>query len=450
MSRTKSPKLDRIVVKGLFAKYDYDIGGTDTASMAPLAILYGDNGCGKTTILRLVFHLLAHERTQGHRGFVSRVNFREVSLKFSDGSTVWARRTGHDTTGEFVMGLDRSGLCLQQAVFRPNSEGLVVLSSPDEEAHSDALLAEIQNMGHSLYMLSDDRKVETSEVSDGVPTVFRRRPRDTRRLMGEHLRRPSASEREPDPETLAVALLESSIQNASDWIRSHVMFGSSRGEYDVNVIYAKIAEQVARPKSRPKSPMRERILALESRIKKVASRNAALEEWGFTSGLDGSRLLNTLSQAEGRNGSVLADVLEPYLDSVEARHKALDSIEERTRTLVRALNTYLVDKTAKFNLRGGLGVMANDGQELLPAQFSSGERHLLLLFCNVMTALDGASIFIIDEPEISLNVRWQRRLVGSLLECARGTQVQFVMASHSLEILTKHNNRVVRLRDTQS
>ena len=50
-----------------------------------------------------------------------------------------------------------------------------------------------------------------------------------------------------------------------------------------------------------------------------------------------------------------------------------------------------------------------------------------------------------DEPEISLNVKWQRRLVRALLDCIRGSRVQLVFATHSIELLAQHKTNVIKL-----
>ena len=55
------------------------------------------------------------------------------------------------------------------------------------------------------------------------------------------------------------------------------------------------------------------------------------------------------------------------------------------------------------------------------------------------------SIIIIDEPEISLNVKWQRSLVQTLLDCVEGRAVQFILATHSIELLTHHKDHVLQL-----
>jgi predicted ATP-dependent endonuclease of OLD family len=78
---------------------------------------------------------------------------------------------------------------------------------------------------------------------------------------------------------------------------------------------------------------------------------------------------------------------------------------------------------------------------------SSGERHLLLLFCNTLIALDRQSIFIIDEPEISLNIKWQRKLLDSLLECAGENPVQYIFATHSFELLAQHKDNTIKLTE---
>ena len=67
--------------------------------------------------------------------------------------------------------------------------------------------------------------------------------------------------------------------------------------------------------------------------------------------------------------------------------------------------------------------------------------------CNTLAARDQASILIIDEPEISLNVKWQRGLVQALLDCIRGSNVQMIFATHSIELLARHKQHVVKLVD---
>ncbi|MFQ3386998.1 ATP-binding protein, partial [Escherichia coli] len=101
----------------------------------------------------------------------------------------------------------------------------------------------------------------------------------------------------------------------------------------------------------------------------------------------------------------------------------------------------------KFQLSQGFLIVNKFGDELTPAQLSSGEQQLLLLFCYVLVARDTPSIFMIDEPEISLNIKWQRIIINSLLDITNEANIQFIFASHSLEIISQHRNRVAKLEN---
>ncbi len=140
----------------------------------------------------------------------------------------------------------------------------------------------------------------------------------------------------------------------------------------------------------------------------------------------------------------------PYLDSFEAKLDALDKIYTSLKIFVDTINSFMVDKMIVFNMGRGFKIYSRNKEELSPAMLSSGERHLLLLFCNAIITLKAQSIFIIDEPEISLNIKWQRKLISSLLNLTRNNPIQYIFASHSLEILSQHLDKVVKLENKKS
>lgn len=109
------------------------------------------------------------------------------------------------------------------------------------------------------------------------------------------------------------------------------------------------------------------------------------------------------------------------------------------------INSFFNHKTIKYEMHRGFEVVSDGGRILPPQALSSGERHLLLLFLNTVTAFERASLFMIDEPEISLNVKWQRKLLSSLLECVGDNPVQYIFATHSVELLAQHKENVVKL-----
>ena len=111
-----------------------------------------------------------------------------------------------------------------------------------------------------------------------------------------------------------------------------------------------------------------------------------------------------------------------------------------------SINDYFKNKTISYNLANGFNLTSKELREPVDLDnLSSGERQLLLLFCNVITASDDASVFIIDEPEISLNVKWQRNLIQTLLDFSNNKNVQFIFATHSIELLASHQDSMSKL-----
>ena len=104
-------------------------------------------------------------------------------------------------------------------------------------------------------------------------------------------------------------------------------------------------------------------------------------------------------------------------------------------TLVDTFNKYLMDGKILRISEEKLYVEAN-GRELNIGDLSSGERHILTFLTLVLFQGRNRNFLIIDEPEISLNIKWQRELMGVLQKLAPATQ--FIVASHS-PVLAKRN-----------
>lgn len=75
---------------------------------------------------------------------------------------------------------------------------------------------------------------------------------------------------------------------------------------------------------------------------------------------------------------------------------------------------------------------------------SSGERHLFTFLALVLIAAQDRDFLIIDEPEISLNALWQRNLVNLLQDLAPVTQI--ILASHSPVLAKGRTNCLVELK----
>lgn len=78
-------------------------------------------------------------------------------------------------------------------------------------------------------------------------------------------------------------------------------------------------------------------------------------------------------------------------------------------------------------------------------ELSSGEKQILIVLTYLAFLAGGDSIFVIDEPELSLHVRWQAQLIDALREL-QPDGCQIILATHAPEIAgkAKESCRILR------
>lgn len=95
--------------------------------------------------------------------------------------------------------------------------------------------------------------------------------------------------------------------------------------------------------------------------------------------------------------------------------------ESEVSSFVDVCNRYLKpSKSLVFDDVGfSLKVMDDRGRELDLSHLSSGEKQVVSLFAHLYLEGAGDNVIIIDEPELSLSVPWQKRFLPDLLESGR-------------------------------
>ena len=69
------------------------------------------------------------------------------------------------------------------------------------------------------------------------------------------------------------------------------------------------------------------------------------------------------------------------------------------------------------------------GETLMPYQLSSGEKQMLIILLTVLVEDDQPYVLFMDEPEISLHIEWQKRLIDLCLEL--NPNVQIILTTNS-------------------
>ena len=104
------------------------------------------------------------------------------------------------------------------------------------------------------------------------------------------------------------------------------------------------------------------------------------------------------------------------------------------------INSFFKDGECKkeviIDSKGKVCFIVNDCSESIDIEkLSSGEQQILIFFAYLVYGLreKGQGIFIVDEPELSLHLAWQKKFVKSILEI--NSNVQLIFATHSPEII---------------
>ena len=79
--------------------------------------------------------------------------------------------------------------------------------------------------------------------------------------------------------------------------------------------------------------------------------------------------------------------------------------------------------------------------DLGPTYYSSGQRRIIAIL-EAMTESDEGTVFLIDEPELSLHIDWQRDFINKISSLIPSKKI---LATHSPDILYHHHDKVVEV-----
>ncbi|MEE4404705.1 AAA family ATPase [Enterobacter mori] len=164
------------------------------------------------------------------------------------------------------------------------------------------------------------------------------------------------------------------------------------------------------------------------------------------------RLFQNLSQSESLSIEWLLN--KAQIDRISEILEVIDEYNEKTEKMYRPINNFLqvmnsffVDSKKKVEVDtvGRLFITRTDGKKCSIDILSSGERQLLVLIANVMlnryTSI--SRVIIIDEPEISLHLKWQEKFSETIL--AINPETQFILATHSPDIVGEMTDKCLKV-----
>jgi len=104
----------------------------------------------------------------------------------------------------------------------------------------------------------------------------------------------------------------------------------------------------------------------------------------------------------------------------------------------RVLNKFIKNKEFKFD--SNKFIILKDRKPLNIYELSSGEKQIMILLIETLLQRGKPCIFIADEPELSLHIDWQEKILPTLREL--NNKAQIIVATHSPEIAGGYPSKI--------
>lgn len=452
MANSDLLRVTNLRVEKLFGMYTHEV---ELRTKDRVTIIHGPNGVGKTVLLRLVAAVLSGNFTE-----VVKVPFRVFEVVLSDGS---------------ALGFERNTSAIREASDK-EFIGACYLKRPGQESAKLELKASqvdlrrwairIERETPWLARFGEDRFVDrrTEEVLTSVEVLSRY----SEYLPGKPRRKGFFSE----PEWMsdikgkvgvhlieAQRLLRISQPPRRDTEYWHAGFPSITYMATVNIIakelqgrisetltsYAK--ESQALDQSFPQRLLQSAVRTLSAdelkeRMKNLEDKRQQLKRIGLieedpTYPFD----VSTLEKLDETRRTVMT----LYVEDTGRKLGVLDELARRVEFLLGNINKKFEHKAILIDRQKGLIARTSEQQFLDLAALSSGEQHELVLLYDLLFRVRPNTLVLIDEPELSLHVAWQKSILPDLLALVATGAYDVVLATHSPFIVGERPDLMVPL-----
>ncbi len=428
-NKVNETNLERITIIGLFGRYNIDIPFNKQVN-----IFIGENGLGKTTILNCIYFVLEKKFSR-----LANMQFSEIKIKFKKEKQIYTitledireyNKVKDGNSYRYIMGQD---MYINETIERIMGRYQYEDYDLDMKLNMEQIAFELaRRLDFPLSMARNqvmryitDRRIEYKSN--------RRGNRNNVEELGKAISRnvshriiylPTYRRIEDDFTSLNIRSEEfnkteqlirfgmSDVQNSIERILDNIRSLAMQGFTSMTGILLKQYIDGENPlvemqKSKQKSWDTDTVkIVLDRMGKEIASpykkKIYELVENGDIQKKEYLYLWNLISKLIDNYGTQRA-------------------YDDRIKKFIATCNKYLIDKHFDYNQSMlYLNIFldkdsTNKKEEIQLTQLSSGEKQIVSLFSNLYLESDKRSIVIIDEPELSLSLEWQKMLLPDIM-----------------------------------
>ena len=427
------PIIEKFSIKGLFGKKDVDLVFKGKAQ-----IYIGENGLGKTTILNALNFLLSCDFKNLVEIIFSRIDIvlsgKEYSFSKDEIKTYIMPHSGRIRRSGLYLTLTQTltdeEVFFLQTIIRSGKEAMAKMQEVNQflgtkgftfEAPSDFVMELVTQLVVDRLENSciDEFKKDMEDLHIRIlyfPT-YRRIEKDVRTMLRERRNRVRSeyTSRELNLESSFVEELSEAVHSGMSDIKKRRdrilrrIADISRKELDTMSVDL-LKKQIA---GIPEA------ITLEDGDKEKLEAIIHKTQVGLTPE-EQDKVLRMISSREIYNEE---NKFLLYLHTrLKDIYNSYESYDHSIKTFVEICNAYLCDKKftyneADLNLDLESTILTGMIQEVLDLDMlSSGEKQLVALFATIYLDPQNHFIILIDEPELSLSIYWQRKLLPDVMK----------------------------------
>lgn len=433
-------RIKQAIFTKLFGHFNYELNLHDTVT-----IIHGPNGCGKTTMLKIM-DAVFNKRINTLRT----IDFESVKFVFDDGVALSIARKqyiseiqGRSNSNFYYLVYTIANPGEQPNVIDPFEKTEEYIALIERALRSSRPLPYLERISENLWL---DRRKDEEYSRDEV--IERFGPLFVRRYGNAEPEDVIPEKVQAIIDGLDIRFISADRLTVQKRVERHYGEDSLEIKQKVDVIAqdisARIKEtiqkyaQLSQAKDRTfplrairnNNPMsveqiKEKMVELEAKRKEFVE-TGLLEE---SQDIDIRELVDAVTEANRQNLSL-------YAADTEEKLAALADLSTSINLFRKLIDGSFNHKKIIFNKDNGFYFVTEyAGSIVSPKNLSSGEQHELVMFYDLIFNTTQNTLVLIDEPELSLHVGWQIDYVDKLLDIIKIAGFYTLLATHSPQII---------------